>query len=66
MDELSKRRAFKAENSRLWAPVDALEYLISEIKNGSIVMDKIIIHYLTGDGEVNRPGYVCAGKHVSM
>jgi hypothetical protein len=42
---LAKARAEKANDSRLWTPIDALKDVISEIEAGKIKADQIAIHW---------------------
>lgn len=48
MDELAKKRADKAADSRLWSPQDALEDLLAEIRAGRIKPTSLAIHYWEG------------------
>lgn len=45
MNDLARRRAEQASDSKLWSPTDALELILSDIKEGKISPDGLAIHY---------------------
>ena len=62
MNELAKKRADVAGDSRLWSPEDALEDLLNEIKAGRIKPTQLAIHYFEGTPETGmKHDYSAAG-----
>lgn len=73
-DKLRELRADKANDGRLWEPLDALRAMIRDIENGTVKdVDQILIIYRRKTGEKDRPhsnGYSQAGmdrpNHLAM
>lgn len=63
--KLREKRADKADDGRLWEPLDALRATIRDIENGTLKdVDQIAIIYRRKTGDKDRPhinGYSQAG-----
>ncbi len=64
-------RAEKADDSRLWTPRDALEYLLCQIDSGEVNSTQLVIHYLEDPKSGgHQHGYIVAGvtrpEHVAL
>lgn len=56
MDELAAKKAEKAEDNRLWSPIDALEYTITRLKNKDLSKIHLCIHWredVEGGGKIH-------------
>lgn len=74
MDEFAKKRAEKAQDCRLWTPIDALEDVIKEFKQRDLDMKNvsIAIHWFEKEKESDiRQHYWCCGnitfpEHITL
>jgi hypothetical protein len=62
---LGAKRAFKANDNRLWSPVECLEDCVRDIQSGETPCDRLLVLRLTtknAKGEdIFNIGYNCAG-----
>lgn len=45
VENLNKRRADRAGDSRLWSPLECLEDLVSKIKSGEVKPSQLAVHF---------------------
>ena len=66
MESLGKRRAFEANDSSKWTPVELLEYMVEAVKTGSVKPIRIVVLYVeeaqTGDGRSALTHYWITSK----
>ena len=70
MDEIAKRRAEKKEDCREWTPLDALEDLVKDIKDGKCKPTQLIVHMFEEHDNGKDHSYVAAGiaipEHIAL
>ena len=71
MDELARKRAERARDSRLWGAEDALEDLLDQIRTGEVKPTWLAVHYMEGDpSEGMEHRYSAAGltypHHIAL